>query len=345
MIDFTCDYSGGAHPQILAAINAANAEHNLGYGCDLHCQNARNIIRLNVGIPDCDVHFTAGGTITNLSLIASGLRPHECVIAVNSAHIFSHETGAIEATGHRVQTYDSSDGKLKPGHIERAVRMAENEHIVKPRLVYISNASEIGTIYSRAELIDIRRCCDEYGLLVYLDGARLGAALAADTNDLSLEDVAELTDAFTIGGTKNGFLFGEALVITNPQIARDFRYILKQRGGLFAKGFLIGIQFEAAMQGNLFFDIAKAANKNASLLKSGIAGMGYEFVSESMTNQIFPVFPGEVVDELEKEYLFIRWGGINAGTQAIRLITAWDTEKEHVMAFVDRLRTLKEIRF
>ena len=242
MIRFTNDYSEGCHPSILEAMAATNTEGNPGYSTDPHSARARRLIQAAIGRPDADVHILVGGTQTNATAIAAFLRPYEAVIAATSAHICVHETGAIEATGHKCIACPAADGKLTPAAVRAAVAAHPDEHMVKPRMVYISQTTETGTLYTLAEVQALRAVCDELGLLLYLDGARLAAGLAA--GGPSLPELARLCDAFYIGGTKNGALFGEALVLLNDALKPDFRYNIKQRGGMLAKGWLLGIQFE-----------------------------------------------------------------------------------------------------
>ena len=247
MISFKNDYSEGACPEIMQAMMKTNRLQSDGYGLDPFCEGAKERIRQKVGNADCDVHFLVGGTQANLTIIASALRPYEAVIAAESGHINVHETGAIEGTGHKVIVADSAQGKVTLEGIRKVVTAHTDEHMVKPAMVYISNATEIGTVYTKAELSSIRRICDEYGLYLFMDGARLGSALMASDNDLKLSDIAELCDIFYIGGTKNGALFGEAVVIVNERLKKDFRYMIKHHGGMLAKGRLLGIQFYELM--------------------------------------------------------------------------------------------------
>jgi len=232
MYSFLCDYSEGAHPRILDALTRTNLEQKDGYGLDVHCSNAAALIRSEIGREDAEIHFLVGGTQTNFTAISAFLRAHEAVVTVATGHINVHETGAVEATGHKVLTEAAADGKLTPKEIQAALDYHEDEHMVKPKLVYISNSTEIGSIYRKAELVELSRFCRDNNLILYMDGARLGSALASEENDLSLSDIAGLVDAFYIGGTKNGALMGEALVICREELKEDFRYHIKQKGGL-----------------------------------------------------------------------------------------------------------------
>ncbi len=334
MIFFRSDYSSGAHPRIIEALAKTNLEHTDGYSLDPHCENAAALIKKRLGDDSLDIHFTVGGTITNLTAIAAWLRPYQAAVSVASGHIYVHETGAIEATGHKVIAMPGKDGKLTPDDILAAVEMHKDEHMVQPKLAYISNSTETGTIYTKAELKALHDCCLEKGMYLYMDGARLGSALTAEGNDVAFADLPQLTDAFYIGGTKNGFLFGEALVISNPALKSDFRYMIKQRGGMFAKGRLLGLQFEEMFRDNLYFDIAADTNRRAKTLRDGIAAKGYKFMSNSPSNQVFPIFKAEKVAELEKKYFFLPQEYYDDGTIAIRLVCSWSTTDKDIEAFL-----------
>ncbi|QEO27914.1 aminotransferase class I/II-fold pyridoxal phosphate-dependent enzyme [Xanthomonas translucens pv. undulosa] len=297
-IGFRNDYSEGAHPRLFAALAAARAEQNGGYGLDRHSARAAQLIRRECACDDADVHLLVGGTQTNLAAIGAFLRPHQAVIAAACGHIATHETGAIEATGHKVLTVDAADGRLSPERIAPLLAEHGNEHMVQPRLLYVSNTTELGTIYRKRELQALRAFCDAHGLWLFLDGARIGSALTAEGNDLSLADIAALTDAFYIGGTKNGALLGEALVIVNPALQADFRYLLKQRGALLAKGMVLGAQF----------------------------------ASDSPTNQLFVTLPADAVEALAQRYDFERWQLLADGRSVIRFVTSWATQAAAVDA-------------
>ena len=340
MISFQNDYSEGAHPYILKAIAENNDNQEQGYGLDRHTREFSDILQKLTGREDFDVHLIPGGTQTNLLAISSFLRPHEACIAAESGHISTHETGAIEATGHKILTVSSSDGKLSPRVIDPVLLEHHFEHMVKPRLVYISNTTEVGTVYTLSELKDLSAFCREKDLLLYVDGARLGAALTVPEAGLTLRDMCHYTDAFFIGGTKNGALFGEALIINNPELKEDFRFLIKQRGALLAKGWITGIQFRELFKDNLFFHLAEHANRMAQILTRELKALGCTFLVESPSNQIFPVFPDKVIEQLQKEYLFYTWDKIDNEHTAIRLITSWATGDLAVRAFIDSCRTL-----
>ncbi len=333
MYRFTNDYSEGAHPSILEAMTATNLEGNFGYGCDPHCEHAAALIRQKIGRPDADVHFFVGGTQTNATCICAFLRPHEAAIAAHSGHICVHETGAVEATGHKCIAMPAAPGgKLTPELVRRAVAAHPDEHMVKPRLVYVSNTTEVGGVYTTAELEALRAVCDELGLLLYLDGARLASALAC--GGASFEDLGRLCDAFYIGGTKNGAIFGEAVCIMNPALKPDFRYILKQHGGMLAKGWLLGVQFEQLMQRGLYEDLGEHSTRMAQQLAEGLKGLGVEFLFESPSNQIFPILPDEVLAKLEGAFHWEVNATLEGGRSCIRLVCSWATQQAAVTAFL-----------
>ena len=333
MYRFTNDYSEGAHPSILEAMTATNLEGNFGYGCDPHCEHAAALIRQKIGRPDADVHFFVGGTQTNATCICAFLRPHEAVIAAHSGHICVHETGAVEATGHKCIAMPAAPGgKLTPELVRQAVAAHPDEHMVKPRLVYVSNTTEVGGVYTTAELEALRAVCDELGLLLYLDGARLASALAC--GGASFEDLGRLCDAFYIGGTKNGAIFGEAVCIMNPALKPDFRYILKQHGGMLAKGWLLGVQFEQLMRSGLYEELGEHSTRMAQQLAEGLKGLGVEFLFESPSNQIFPILPDEVLAKLEGAFHWEVNATLEGGRSCIRLVCSWATQQAAVTAFL-----------
>ena len=333
MYSFKNDYSEGAHPNILNSLLQTNMEQTSGYGEDPYTEKAKGLIKEQIGREDVEVHFLVGGTQVNLTAISAFLRPHEAAIAAHSGHIAVHETGAIEATGHKVLTAETENGKLTVCKIQELVESHCDEHMVKPKLVYISNSTEVGTIYSKKELEMLSAYCKKTGLLLFLDGARLGSALMAKENDITLNDLARLTDAFYIGGTKNGALMGEALVIVKENLKEDFRYLIKQKGGLLAKGRLISLGFIELFTNDLFFELAAHANLMAEKLTEGIEAAGFSFLSASPTNQIFPIFPNQVIECLKEKYDFSIWEKIDEHHTAIRLVTSWATQEVYVEAF------------
>lgn len=338
MYSFRNDYSEGAHPRVLQALTDTNLEQTVGYGMDPRCQSAAALIRDLCKAPNADIHFLVGGTQANLVVIGAFLQSYEAVIAAHTGHVNVHETGAIEATGHKVCTAYAPDGKLTPALVESVVNAHSSEHMVLPRMVYVSDSTEIGTIYTKAELTALRRCCDEHGLYLFLDGARLGSALTSPGNDLTLADIAALTDVFYIGGTKNGLLFGEALVLSNEAPKAHFRWHMKQRGAVLAKGRLLGIQFQAILEDGLYFDIARHANEMAFRLRDGVTALGYPFPVPSPTNQQFPVLPNAVIRQLEaKGYQFEAQESVDADHTCVRFVTSWATPESAIDSFLKDL--------
>ena len=339
MISFKNDYSEGALPEILEALVKTNLEQTVGYGMDEYCASAMEKMKKRINHPDAQVHFLVGGTQANQTCISAFLRSYEAVIGVETAHINVHETGAIEATGHKVVTVKGIDGKITPKDIREAVAFHSDEHMVKPKMVYISNSTEIGTIYYKKELEAISSCCKELGLYLYLDGARLGSALTAEGNDLTIEDIAALTDAFYIGGTKNGALFGEAVVLLNPVLQKEFRYAIKQHGGMLAKGRLLGIQFDRLFTDELFFKAGAHANRMAMKLKKGFADCGVEFLTDSVTNQQFPILKKKEAEALGKEFLF-EYNGKAGEDDVVRFCTSWATREENVEQLIETVKNV-----
>lgn len=341
MIRFNCDYSEGAHPAILEKLAQTNLEQTAGYGLDPYCEKARKLIQDLCKAPQAQVHFLVGGTQTNMMLIAAALRPYQGALSPDSGHINVHESGAIEATGHKVLALPSKDGKITAQQVQeeytKHYKDPDREHMVQPKLVYISNPTEIGTIYSKAELTALSKVCRENNLYLYVDGARLGYGLTAKSNDLSLADMAELCDAFYIGGTKVGALFGEALVITNPALQEDFRYVIKQHGGMFAKGRLLGIQFLALLEDGTYFNIARHANELAEQIKQACIEKGYSFLTQSDTNQQFPILPNSVLEKLGSKYTYSVWQPMDETHSAVRFCTSWATKEEDVASLIKDL--------
>ncbi len=335
MIRFECDYSEGMHPRILERLMETNMEQTAGYGVDPHCDRARALIKEVCGREDVDVHFLVGGTQTNMTVIAATLRPHQGVFCANSGHLNVHETGAIEATGHKVIILPTTqDGKLTAEAIKAGYDAhwndATHEHIVQPGMVYISQSTEDGTTYTKAELEAISKVCRECGLPLFIDGARLGYALAAEGCDYTLNDIANLADVFYIGGTKVGAMMGEAVVIVNPALKKDFRYLIKQRGGMLAKGRLLGIQFETLFEDGLYFEISKHAVKLAMDIRRAFEAKGIKMLFDSKTNQQFPILPNAVMAKLEEKYAFSFWEAVGEEHSAVRFCTSWATKEENV---------------
>lgn len=339
---FKNDYSEGCHPRILQALAETNLMQQNGYGLDDYCLQAENIIRKKINNKNAKIYFVSGGTQANLIVISAFLRPHESVIAAETGHIFTNETGAIEATGHKVHGVPTSDGKLTVNHIQEVLDHHQNKpHQLKQKLVYISNSTEVGTIYSRAELQRLSKFCREHDLFLFMDGARLGNALSAETNDVDLEDVARLCDAFYLGGTKNGALIGEAIVINNPALQEEFGFHMKQKGALLAKGRFLGIQFQELLKDELYFDLAKTANTQAMKIKKVFGEQGFHFLAETFTNQIFPILKNSEIEKLSRNFDFYVWKKIDAENSAIRLITSWATKDDVVEEFIREVKNLK----
>ena len=340
MIYFKSDYTLGACPEVFRAMADINMVHTPGYGEDKFCDEAIDTIKREIGRSDAAVHLLVGGTQVNLTAISAFLRPHEAAIAAYTGHINVHETGAIEATGHKVTAVPSADGLVSPSEIEKVIKSHTDEHMVKPRLVYISQSTELGTVYTKKQLTELREICNRYNLYLYMDGARLGCGLTAEPCDLTLEDIAQLTDAFYIGGTKNGAMFGEALVILNDALKSDFRYHIKQKGGMLAKGRFLGVQFSALFKDNLYFRLAEKANRTAQRLSEGFKAAGILLFIESPTNQIFPVLNTDMIKELEKEFAFEMWEPIDDTKAAVRFVTSWATADAEVDALIKAINKL-----
>lgn len=341
---FECDYHEGAHVRILSRLSETNFEQTMGYGVDAHCENAKKLIRSACGINDADIHFLVGGTQTNTTVIASILRPYQGVLSAVSGHVNVHETGAIESTGHKVLTIPSSDGKITAEAVSEYINShyadESAEHIVQPGMVYISHPTENGTLYTKKELGALYDVCRQNGIPLFVDGARLGYGLMSPKSDFDLRELASMCDVFYIGGTKVGALFGEAVVITNPALGKDFRYMIKQRGGMLAKGRLLGIQFEELFRDGLYFEISAHAIKLAMKIKNALSDLGYEFLFESYTNQQFPIFDDEKLKKLSEKYTFCFWQKVDQNTSAVRICTSWATKPEDVDALIDDIKKL-----
>ncbi len=335
MYQFINDYSEGCLPQVLDALIKTNLDSTPGYGTDSYCEAAREKIKAQFACPNAAVHFLVGGTQTNFTAISAFLRPWEAVISAKTAHIFVHETGAVEARGHKIYAVETPDGKLTPQHIRQAVQahqIGTDEHMVLPRMVYISEATELGTVYTKDELMAIYEVCQELKLFLYVDGARLGTALESDECDLLCTDLAQLCDAFYIGGTKNGLLFGEALVIVNPELQPYFRNMIKQNGGMLAKGRLLGVQFSAFLEDELWLKAARHANRMAKQISQSFVSAGYPLYSASSTNQVFVVLPIATAKALDREFGFEFSDRYDETHAVYRFVTSWATTQEAVDA-------------
>ena len=332
MHSFMNDYSEGACPQVLDNLVKTNYVQTVGYGLDQFCLHAQDLIRDIIKNDKADVHFVHGGTPTNVLAICL-LKSYEAVICVESGHINTHETGAVEATGHKILQVKGSNGKIKPEQIEEVVLEHTDEHLTKPKMVYISDSTEFGTIYNKQELTDISNMCKKHNLYLYLDGARLGSALMAKTNDLTLEDIARLVDVFYIGGTKNGALYGEAMVVVNDDLKQDFRYLLKQRGAMLAKARVVGIEFITLLENNLYFKLAENANAMAQQISNMFKEYNVQLYMDSPTNQIFPVLDNNLIERLRTKYMFETWCKYDDHQTVIRFVCSWATKQEHIDQF------------
>jgi threonine aldolase len=337
---FFDDYSEGAHPRILEALQRTNLQQESGYVMDSFAVQATKFIQEKFGSPEADVHFVASGTQANLCVLSAILKPWESVIAADSGHINTHEAGAIEAAGHKINAVKGSDGKVTPHEIHEVVEMHNFDQMVVPKAVYISQSTELGTVYTKAELTALSEKCKEHSLHLYVDGARLGAGLTAHDGDLDPATFARLVDIFYIGGTKNGALIGEAIVIVNPQLKDHFRFNLRQRGGLLAKGRAVSLQFQELFRDNLYFDIAQQANTLAGQLAAGIKSCGYRLLVDASTNQVFPIFPNTIVERLQENYGFHFWEKFDEERSVVRLVTSWATAEADVSDFLNALQRL-----
>ena len=343
MIRFESDYTQGAVPEIIERLTATNMEMTPGYGEDEYCESARDKIRKEINMPDADVHFLVGGTQTNLTFIASAIRPYQGVICADTGHIHVHETGAIEACGHKLLTLPNTDGKITA---EQVAALSDGhyadptfEHTPQPGMVYISQPTENGTLYSKAELSALSAVCRERNLTLYMDGARLGYALACKRNDLTLSDITKLCDAFYIGGTKVGALFGEALVITKESCKKDFRYMMKQKGAMLAKGRLLGLQFDTLFTDGLYYKVSENAASLAEKIRGAFEEKGIELYFDSPTNQQFPVLTKEQYDALAKDFVFCDWCR-KGDSFVVRFCTSWATDEKDVEKLVRCIETL-----
>lgn len=344
MIRFECDYSEGAHPRILERLVQTNLEQTPGYGVDEHCSHARELILEACQAPQAEVAFLVGGTQANQTVIASLLRPYQGALCAQTGHINVHETGAIEATGHKVLPLPQKDGKITAAAVEEACAAhwadATHEHMVQPGMVYLSQPTEVGTLYTRRELEDIRRVCDKYAIPLYIDGARCGYGLGAAENDVTLADLARLAHVFYIGGTKVGALFGEAVVICDPALQRDFRYMIKRQGGMLAKGRLLGIQFETLFTDGLYEQLGRHAVELAGRVRRAFEEKGVEMAYPSHTNQQFPILTQAQREKLGEKYAFSFWEQVDEDRAAVRFCTSWATREEDVDALVADIANL-----
>ena len=346
-IMFQCDYTEGCHERVLERLVATNMEQSEGYGEDAYCAAARASVRRFVEREDVAVHFLVGGTQTNATVIAAALRPHQGVLCAATGHINVHETGAIEATGHKVLALPSADGKLTAAQVRAALAAhrsdACREHTVQPGLVYASHPTETGTLYTRAELAALSAACRAGGVPLYVDGARLAYGLGAPGSDVRAADLARLCDAFYIGGTKCGALFGEAVVVAAPALQRDFRYLVKQHGALLAKGRLLGVQFDALLRDGLYTALGAHAVRLAQRVRAAFAARGCTFLHDSPTNQIFPVLADAHLAALAEHYVFDPWCRTDATHSAVRVCTSWATTDAQVDALCRDIASLPSL--
>ena len=340
---FECDYLEGADGRVLEALCKTNAEQTPGYGEDEYCDRARALIADQCACPNAGVHFFVGGTQVNLTVIAAALRPFEGVLCADTGHINVHETGAIEATGHKVLALPAQDGKITAEQVRAACRAhlddSTHEHMVRPGMVYVSHPTELGTLYTKAELTALSQTTHEFGLPLYLDGARLSYGLAAEP-EVDLPLLARCCDAFTLGGTKCGALFGEALVLTRPEKWPHFRYHIKQRGGLLAKGRLLAVQFQALLQDGRYVALAREANEMAGEIKRAFQQKGFPLLCDTRCNQVFPVLPNDVLDALQQNFTFAFWAATDKAHSAVRITVGVTTPRENVQALLRAVEAL-----
>lgn len=345
MIMFNSDYLEGGHPAVMDRLLQTNMEQTPGYGEDAYSLAAADKIRAACGDARAAVHFLVGGTQTNLVVIAAALRPYQGVIAASTGHINVHETGAIEAAGHKVITLPEENGKIGAAqiaaYVERYRADPSFEHIVMPKMVYLSYPTELGSLYSRRELEEIHAVCERFGLYLYIDGARLAYGLAAARGAIDLPFLAKCASAFYIGGTKVGALFGEAVVITDDNLKEGFRSVMKQRGGLLAKGRLLGVQFDAMFTDGLYDRMGRHAIGMAQELTKGLKELGCRFMQEPETNQIFIILPDESAAKLAKSFGYEFWEKTDEHHTAIRLCTSWATKREQIESLLAALKSLQ----
>ncbi len=346
MIYFECDYQEGAHPRIMEHMLETNMMQTIGYGEDAYTAQTKELLKAKLAAPQSDVHFLVGGTQTNTTFISSVLRPHQGVVSAHTGHIAVHETGAIEAIGHKVLTLPSDDGKLTAAQVLETHRAhwadASFEHMVQPGMVYISLPTENGTMYTKQELSELYAVCQSCDLPLYIDGARLGYGMASPLNDLNWEDVPRLCDAFYIGGTKQGALFGEALVINNASLQKDFRYLIKQKGGLLAKGRLLALQFLTLFTDDLYMQLSHHAIDMAMKLKDALIEMNVPLHYDSYTNQQFPILHNDAAALLREKFVFLDWERLDSHYSVVRFCTSWATPENHIDELIQALKQVHE---
>ncbi len=339
-ISFNNDYIDGAHPSILEYLSEINNDSFTGYGYDHISEKAKNCLKEVIGNESVDIEFFAAGTITNLVAIANFLRPHHAIISSNMGHINVHEAGSIEAIGHKIIPVYNDDGKIKVSDIENQLLLHEDEHMVLPKLVYISNTLENGLVYTKQELIELSACCRKHDLYLFLDGARIGSALDFLSGDLTLNDLSTLVDAFYIGGTKNGMLFGEALVISNDDIKSSIRYVMKQKGAIMAKTWVVAAQFYTLFKDGLYFKLASNANTQAKYLYDELQNLGIEFFYPYSSNLVFPILKNSTTEKLFEKYDFLIWERLEDDKCVVRLVCSWATTKDKVVNFITDIKNI-----
>ena len=332
MISFECDYLQGAHPEILNKLIETNLEKETGYGFDKYSLSAKEKIRKAINCPDADIYFLTGGTQTNSVVISAMLSSYQGVIAADTGHIATHEAGAIEYTGHKVLTLPQHNGKISATELEKYLSDffsdGNHEHAVFPGMVYISHPTEYGTLYSKSELTEISEICKNFGIYLYMDGARLGYGIMSKDTDVTLEDISELCDAYYIGGTKVGALMGEAVVFPKNNAPKQFFTIVKQHGALLAKGRVAGIQFDTLFTNDLYFEISKNAIEKAERLKVILKNKGYKMFLETPTNQQFVIISDKDLEELNKKVGVSYWEKADETHSVVRFATSWATTDE-----------------
>lgn len=344
MIRFNNDYNRGAHPAILNALSETNEISYGGYGLDQVCEEAAALIKKTVQCPDADVHFLVGGTQANYTVIGAALRPFQSVIAAETGHIQVHETGAVERIGHKIEVLPAQNGKITAAQIAEKAELYRTseipEHITQPKMVYLSYPTEVGSLYSKKELQEIRAVCDRYHLYLFIDGARLGYGLGSPEADLTAAELAALTDAFYFGGTKCGALFGEAVVLNHPDLKEHFRSYIKQNGALLAKGWLLGLQFKILFENGLYFDITRRAVTQALRIRDAFVRKGFELYSQSPTNQQFVILDPATMEKLAERYVFEFQEKLSENRIAVRFCTAWSTTEEEVESLLNDIKAL-----
>lgn len=344
MLRWNNDYNRGAHPAVLAALSETNDTAYGGYGLDEWCERGAEEIRKQLGGADADIHYLIGGTQANFTVIAAALRPYESVICADCGHIHSHETGAVENTGHKIQPLPSRSGKISAEQIAAEAELYRvsgvKEHITEPKLVYLSFPTEFGTLYTLRELEEIRAVCREYGMYLFVDGARMAYGLTADGNDVTLAELARLCDVFYIGGTKCGALFGEAVVILNRSLKPHFRSYIKQNGGMLAKGWLLGLQFYTLFSDGLYFRAARKANEYAMSIKAALDEKNIPCYIQNTTNQQFYVLSDAQMAKLSEKHIFEYQTRIDETHHCVRFCTSWATEEKDVAELVADIKLL-----